>query len=452
MPAKPASNEAAAKAAFAKLDTLKVSIDFEDTPLTAAVEYMKQVSGVNILIDKAVTDEREIDETRITLQVNDVSLRSALSLVLDFSNLVVRWRHSVLMITTPSKGRGKPVARMYDVRDITLEMKDFPGPTIKLEASEGNQSVGIGGLGDEPESQAPSRDQIMDLIQELMPEDFEVEGTSITTFGNAILIRQSPEVHAKITAILSLPLPHPFNREVLEMIRPILFTLALAGLLGLAPLANAGDRVPVSAPDDSPQAKATWAKLDTQKISLDLSDAPVSEAFRFIRQTSGLNLVVDGAVKQERDLDEERVNLQVDDVPLRSALSLLCDFTGLVARWKHGVLLITTEARGHSTPLLRIYDVRDITFKITGMPGPTMELSSGTGMDDLGSDPFGNEEDENPPPTQDEIVELITGTLPEAFEIPGTSISQLGSVLVINQSREVHMEIQRVLAMLRASR
>jgi hypothetical protein len=31
-----------------------------------------------------------------------------------------------------------------------------------------------------------------------------VEGTSITTFGNAILIRQSPEVHAKITAILSL--------------------------------------------------------------------------------------------------------------------------------------------------------------------------------------------------------------------------------------------------------
>jgi hypothetical protein len=204
VPNKPGSAEPAAKAAFAKMDNLKLSVDFEDTPLTAAIEYLKQVSGVNILIDKAVSDEREIDETRITLQVTDVTMRSAMALILEFSNLVVRWKHSVLMVTTPSRGRGKPVARMYDVRDVTLEMKDFPGPTIKLEASDGNQSVGIGGLGDEPEPQAPTRDQIMDLLQELMPEDFEVEGTSIATFGNAILIRQSPEVHAKITAILSL--------------------------------------------------------------------------------------------------------------------------------------------------------------------------------------------------------------------------------------------------------
>ena len=205
VPARPSSTEVRAKAAFAKLDTLKVSVDFEDTPLTAAVEYLKQVSGINILIDKAVRDEREIDETRITLQVNEVSMRSALSLILEFSNLVVRWKHSVLMVTTPSKGRGKPVARMYDVRDITLQMKDFPGPTIKLEASDGSMGSGIPGLdGSDDEDSTPTRDQIMDLLQELMPEDFEVEGTSIATFGNAMLIRQSPEVHAKIRGILAL--------------------------------------------------------------------------------------------------------------------------------------------------------------------------------------------------------------------------------------------------------
>jgi len=111
VPANPRSAEPAAKAAFAKLDTLKVSVDFEDTPLKAAVQFLKQVSGVNILIDKAVLDERDIDETRITLQVNEVSMRSALALILEFSNLVVRWKHSVLMVTTPAKGRGKPEAR-----------------------------------------------------------------------------------------------------------------------------------------------------------------------------------------------------------------------------------------------------------------------------------------------------------------------------------------------------
>lgn len=204
IPEKPRSNEVAAKAAFAKLDTLKVSVDFEDTPLTAAVGYLKQVSGINILIDKAVRDERELDETRITLQVNDVKLRSAFSLILEFSNLVARWKNSVLMITTPAKGRGTPEARMYDVRDITFAMKDFPGPEIKLEASDSSASGGIEIGGGDEDDATPTRDQIMNLLQELMPEDFEVEGTSIATFGNAVLIRQSPEVHAKIAGILSL--------------------------------------------------------------------------------------------------------------------------------------------------------------------------------------------------------------------------------------------------------
>jgi len=230
--------------------------------------------------------------------------------------------------------------------------------------------------------------------------------------------------------------------------------LTLAATVGLASTAAAQSisRLPATPPAKDANAKRAWAKMDTMKISLDFEDAPFMEVFKFLRTTSGINMVVDGAVKAEGLLDDKRVNIEVTDIPLRSALKIVLDFSELVARWKHGVLLITTPDRAHGATVLRIYDVRDITFKLTDFPGPTMELNSGSGMDDMGGLSFGDDDEDDYVPSADEIVETVTSSIGDAADAPNTSMTLLGGILVVRQAPEIHRMILNVLAQLRSTR
>lgn len=231
--------------------------------------------------------------------------------------------------------------------------------------------------------------------------------------------------------------------------------LTLAALLGAAPLAAAQAtvvRVPEQAPSGDVKAGAVWAKLATQRVSLDFDDAPALEVIKFLRQTSGVNLVVDQAARADSGLDDKRVSLEVTEIPLRSALTLVLDFVELVARWRHGVLLITTADRARGDATLQIYDVRDITHKLTNFPGPKIELASGSGADDGGGLMFGDDGGEDATPTTDEIVETVKAALGDAAEAPGCSMAILGGLLVVRQTAEGHREILSVLAMLRSTR
>jgi hypothetical protein len=204
IPATPGSDETDARAAWAKLDTTMLSVDFQDTPLTACVQFVRQVSGINVVIDRRVAEQRALDETRITLEVNDVSLRTVLAFMCEFADLAARWRHSVLMLTSPELARGAPVARLYDVRDLTFTMKDFPGPEIRLSTSDSGAAGPLSLMTDEGEDQTPTRDQVIDLIQQMLPGAWDLPGVSIGTFGGAILVRQHPEIHRQIEVIIAL--------------------------------------------------------------------------------------------------------------------------------------------------------------------------------------------------------------------------------------------------------
>ena len=230
--------------------------------------------------------------------------------------------------------------------------------------------------------------------------------------------------------------------------------LAMGLCLGLATPAPAQDvvRLPKNPPANDVKAQRVWAKLATQKISLDFDDAPILDVFKFLKQTSGVNMVIDQALRAEGSLDDRRVSLEVTDIPLRSALNLVLDFSELAARWRHGVLFITTPGKARGDALLRIYDVRDITWKITSFPGPTLELASGSGMDDGGGLACGEDEGGDSTPTPDEIVETVRSALGEAADAEGTMMQLLGGIMVVRQSPEVHRQILEVLAMLRSSR
>jgi type II secretory pathway component GspD/PulD (secretin) len=198
------------------------------------------------------------------------------------------------------------------------------------------------------------------------------------------------------------------------------------------------------------RVKQIKGQLATQRISIDFEDAPFKTVTDYIRQQSGINMVVDKEVLDELDSQDTRVNLQVDDIPLQSALNILLDFTSLTSTFKNGVLFITKAENAMGEGILEIHDIRDLTAKITSFPGETMELTSGSGMDDGGGLSFGDEEDEGSTPQPEELEELIKGSIaPESWDNPGYSLTQMGGQMLVKHTPEVQAEIRNLLRDLR---
>ena len=120
------------------------------------------------------------------------------------------------------------------------------------------------------------------------------------------------------------------------MIRMSLLLLAL-----VCPLALAQDRS-----GDDPMSRALTAALDTKRVSLDFVDATVPTVIQYLRTVSKINLMLDPEVRDELESQDSRVNLQLEDVSLRAALDVLCDFFNLRYTVRNGVVII-----GRSCPI-----------------------------------------------------------------------------------------------------
>ena len=79
-------------------------IEFVETPLVDVVEYLKDAHFIEIVIDRRSLNAAKIDETEpITLNLKDISLASALTLLLRNVGLTYVAKDEYILITTPEK-------------------------------------------------------------------------------------------------------------------------------------------------------------------------------------------------------------------------------------------------------------------------------------------------------------------------------------------------------------
>ncbi len=124
----------------------KISFDFVETPLQDVITFISQLANVNIVLDpKAVADEPR----NVTLRVNEMTLQSALNWVLQLVNLKYALKDQAIFISKPDLIYGQAVMRMYDVTDLTVDIKDFKGRAASLATDTGysSGSSGYGGTG-----------------------------------------------------------------------------------------------------------------------------------------------------------------------------------------------------------------------------------------------------------------------------------------------------------------
>lgn len=179
----------------------KVSFEFVDTPLDEAIGFLRSLTSVNIVLDPKVAAEGA-NKTPITLRVQDMDMETALKWILRLAELDYDLRNQVVFITKTANLASNVELVIYDVRDLTTTVQDFPGPRIDLGASQ------AGGVIANPFDTATAQTtlgaaDLATLIRErLLPSDFADPATAIEESGGKLVVMQRPETHEKIRVLL----------------------------------------------------------------------------------------------------------------------------------------------------------------------------------------------------------------------------------------------------------
>ncbi|MEK7486315.1 MAG: hypothetical protein AABZ60_18490 [Planctomycetota bacterium] len=187
------------------LENEKITLDFNDTPFNEVINFIRNVTNVNIVVDPEALAE---DDSGVTLNVTDLKLKSALNILLQFKNLTAVYQDKVLFITKPDSvaAKGLPKPELHDVRDLTGALKDFPGISITLDTGGEGADGGAGNpaLFGEPPAPAITEEDLSELIkQSISPESWEQEGHSIAISNGQLLVVHTPDIQNEIRRFLN---------------------------------------------------------------------------------------------------------------------------------------------------------------------------------------------------------------------------------------------------------
>lgn len=231
---------------------------------------------------------------------------------------------------------------------------------------------------------------------------------------------------------------------MMTMMRP----LVLAGLAGA--LFSFSVLEPAAA-QDSARSEARYRQIQNRlaatKISFEFEETSLEDAISFVAKLTRVNLVISPRLRNE-GVEDLTLTLKLRDVSAKTALDLILRFHDLGMTYRSGVLLITTKEDARGRPILRLYSIADLTFKLEDFPAPDLNLRPSS------FDPFAQEEPlerEGAFEDPEVIIEILqSNVMPESWDDERVSISATKRVLIVRQSREAHAQIAKLLGLLRA--
>jgi type II secretory pathway component GspD/PulD (secretin) len=189
-----------------KLETMKIDLAFENTKLEDILAFIRDFSGLNIVVDAAVQANVDPNKT-ITFKVKDLVLKNVLKLLLAQLSLDYRiTEEKVVLLTDPKKAGGGHILELHDIRDILVKLQDFGGPRVELvspQAGGGGPLTGATFTLDEPKESSVGEEQIVDLIKEnISPGTWEGDQTIEKTPNQQLLVNAPPRVHRELREFL----------------------------------------------------------------------------------------------------------------------------------------------------------------------------------------------------------------------------------------------------------
>lgn len=157
-----------------------VNCDFTDSPLEEVLEGLEKTHRISIWLDKqALQDEGVATDQQVTLVKSNITLQTALSLILEPLGLTSVNQDGVLKVTTQAKSDEMMTTRVYPVADLVSTPTAGESYTSLIVVFQQNTSG-----------------KWVDIDQ---------EGGSVTPFPNAqaMVVRQTQKIHRQIEGILT---------------------------------------------------------------------------------------------------------------------------------------------------------------------------------------------------------------------------------------------------------
>lgn len=182
----------------------RVTFDFQDTGFEDVVAFLRQVTGVNIVVAPAVL-AGTAGGGAVTLRVRDMRFRDALKWILEITNLKMAIQDQAIFISDQAVS-GAAALRLYDVTDLISPVQNFPGPELAYNAGSGTSANLFGATGGAADTAAQSPDQLVEFIRknvtpgEWAPEkNIDIQQRS----GSTLFVSHTPEGHRLVEQLLA---------------------------------------------------------------------------------------------------------------------------------------------------------------------------------------------------------------------------------------------------------
>jgi uncharacterized protein YfaS (alpha-2-macroglobulin family)/TolA-binding protein len=368
-------------------------LQFFETPLADVVERVKRFHQIEIQVDqKALADVGIDPDTPVTRSLKDISLRTALRVMLRDLDLTYVIQDEVLLITTPEKAETMLTTIVYPVADLLKRSNedgadDFDSLIETITAAVlPNTWDTVGGMG----SIAPHED------------------------SRSLVVSQTQEVHEQIAGVL----------EKLRKVAGI-----ADGRFPSEGLSPAGQAPGFSLGNVSEATKKILKTLDSP-TRLEFIETPLHDVVSFLKDYHGIEIQIDRKALHDVGIGSDTpITRDLKGITLRSALQLMLRDLDLTYVIQDEVLLITTPEQAETRLETVVYPVGDLVAAYRDASGQT-------------SRDF------------DSLIELITTTIqPTTWDEvggPGSiSVFENGQALVFSQTEEVHNQVAAFLATLR---
>ncbi|HEV2296451.1 MAG TPA: hypothetical protein VGR35_21585 [Tepidisphaeraceae bacterium] len=200
-------------------------LKLDAVPFSDVIDALRDLTNANIFVNWRALEAEGVDRAApVTARLRDVRFSKALDTILaDVGGGTVTLGYTidegVITISTVTDLARNTLTRVYDIRDLIIEIPDFiDAPQFQLQSSQtsgggggggGGQSLFGGGQfgeeGDETEREALIT-EITELIQETVdPESWREAGGSvgsIRVLGGNLIVNQTPENHRSLQGLL----------------------------------------------------------------------------------------------------------------------------------------------------------------------------------------------------------------------------------------------------------
>ncbi len=116
-----------------RLQLQKVTIHFDDTPFMDCLDFIRDITGLNIVCSPTVRQIIEDGDIKISLRLRDIRLKNALALMLECSDEITYGvKYDVLYIGTREDWSHAKYLFIYSIHEIIYRPPNFKAPDIGL--------------------------------------------------------------------------------------------------------------------------------------------------------------------------------------------------------------------------------------------------------------------------------------------------------------------------------